>query len=963
MNSQAAPGVKVKEGVGPLKLARDEPNRGSWRSRDLRFGSVVSMWNTMGTSAGSFMAPSPRTGWLFWNPLIMLACLLAASCAALAQTGANGTVTFIPLATNAYGTDDLNSCGIIRDNLVTIGGYQFVAYYQYNNPVHGDSSGTIVVGRRPIGSTSWTLDTTGIVVTVGTGGVSTDSIITNGIDDHDVVAMAVDGNGDMHISWGMHNVALNYDISSNSVTGSTFAPAFVQQTPSNNPNLFNAFTQTGIDQVTYPEFYYVPNSNGTPSGNLIFDFRNPGSASGGGSGNGNTYFTEYTASNSSFADPEEVLDGSITSVNGYQNSLVYDTNGNLLMSWTWRATPNYQTNEDILFAQSPNNGLTWYQQGGTTQYTLPIVSNQASGTVASQVAQIIENTPQNSSLINQSWMTVDKNNNPVIATWLTPDGNASEGVSTSNNPNRQYMLYYYTGTQWDSSQISDRQNDQGFDTSGDYVRDLARPVVLVDNSNRVLVVTRSEDSGLIGGAFSSSLANNNIVVYWNTMASLDSPNPAAWNAITLDTANMGEWEPTYDQQLWQTTNTLDLFYEPVGLSGETKGTAQILQWNESQFFSTLSTVASWNSTGSGNWNSFANWSGQIPNGVGLEADLFGAISSPETIYTNQPITVGTLHFDNANEYQVTGLGSITMQTATGSALVQVDQGTGDINLPLILASNTTFNVASGATLLIANPLTVDSGVTLTQTGAGTVKYQSTVTVQSGADFDFNGSSNISSLSLATGSNAAIAGVGTAQVSHLGVAAGAALDIGQGSVIIDYGSNADPIKSIVSYLTTGYNNGLWNGPGIDSSFVASQPGYAIGYADSAGVIDIQPALLGDANLTGSVGYGDFQILAANFGLAGAWDQGNFLYGSTIDLADFAALVGNMSDTGDLTAAQLATLQQFAGGFGDALVANTDGVGFQVISVPEPASIALLSIGGLVLVRGRRRSRRCGSRRRV
>ncbi|HUB25605.1 MAG TPA: BNR-4 repeat-containing protein [Tepidisphaeraceae bacterium] len=908
----------------------------------------------MRRSAGSFKFTAPRMNPFGAIRCWMLAWLLMACSAALAQTGPNGTVTFIPLATNAYGTDDLNSCGIIRDNLVTIGGYQFVAYYQYNNPVHGDSSGTIVVGRRAIGSTSWTLDNTGITVTVGTNGVSSDSIIGNGIDDHDVVAMAVDGNGEMHLSWGMHNVALNYDISSNSVTGSTFAPSFVQQTPTNNPSLFSTFTQTGIDQVTYPEFYYVPNANGTPSGNLIFDFRNPGSASGGGSGNGNTYFTEYNASTGSFADPEEVLDGSITSVNGYQNSLVYDSNGNLLMSWTWRATPNYQTNENILFAQSPNNGVTWYQQGGTTQYTLPIVSNQASGTVASQVAQIVENIPQNSSLINQSWMTVDKNNNPVIATWLTPDGNASEGVSLSNNPNRQYMLYYYTGTQWDASQITDRQNDTEFDTSGDYVRDLARPVVLIDNSNRVLVVTRSEDSGLIGGAIPTTLANNNIVVYWNTMASLDSPNPAAWNAITLDTANMGEWEPTYDEQLWQTTNTLDLFYEPVGLSGETKGTAQILQWNESQYFSTLSNASSWSSTGSGNWNLYSNWSGQIPNGVGLEADLFGAISSPQTVYTNQPITLGTLHFNNASEYQITGLGSITMQTASGSALVQVDQGTGAINLPLILASNTTFNVAGGATLLIANPLTIDSGVTLTQTGSGAVNYQSIVTVQSGGDFDFGASSNIGSLSLASGSSAKIAGVGAAQVAHLGLSGAAALDIGQGELAIDYGSNADPINAIVSYLTSGYNNGLWNGAGINSSFVASHPGYGVGYADAAGVIDIEPALLGDATLSGTVDYGDFQILAANFGHAGRWDQGNFLYGSTIDFADFAALAGNMSDTSSLAAAQFASLQQFASGFGDELSPNSDGVGFQLVSVPEPAA-GLLALAGFVVVARRQRGR--------
>jgi hypothetical protein len=941
--------------------------------REALFSGPHSGGNSISTS-GKTRTPTPalpmstgrgrksrcRTFHLWLIPAI----LLAAFCSvAPAQTGTNGTVTFIPLATNAYGTDDLNSCGIIRDNLVTIDGYQFVAYYSYNTPGRsGDSSGTIELARRAVGSTTWTTVDTKITVTVGTNGVSADSIITNGIDDHDVIAMAVDGNGDMHISWGMHNVALNYDISSNSVIGSTFAPTFVQQTATNDPALFSAFTASGIDQPTYPEFYYAENSNGTPNGNLVFDFRNPASASGGGSGNGNTYFTTYTSSTKTFADPEEVLDGGDTSVNGYQNGLVYTSTGNLLMSWTWRATPTYQTNEDEMFAQSPDNGVTWYQQGGTTPYTLPIVQSQVVGTTSAQVAQIVENIPQNSSLINQSWMTVDKNNNPVIATWLTPNGNAVTG----GDPNRQYELYYYTGTQWEASQISNRQNDDGYDTSGNDVRDLARPVVVVDNSNRVLVVTRSEDSGLIGGAMPTTLTGNNIVVYWNTMASLDSANPAAWNAITLDTANMGEWEPTYDQLLWNSTNTLDLFYEPVGLSGETSATAQILQWNEPQFFSTLSNASSWSPSASGNWNSYTNWNGQIPNGVGLEADLFSAITSAQTIYTNQPITLGTIHFNNAKEYEITGLGSITMQTATGSALIQVDQGTGDVNLPLILASNTTFNVAGGANLVIANPLTIDSGVTLTQTGAGTVSYQSTITVQSGANFDFGGAAGISSLNLSSGANAAITtGFGSAaQISQLGLSSGSKFDIGQASLLINYGANTDPIKSIQAYLASGFNGGAWNGNGIISSFAAANPGYGVGYADGAdgivsglspGQILIKPALLGDATLSGSVDFGDFQILMDHFGQDGGWDEGNFLYGSTIDAQDFAALAANIP-TSSLTDGQIASMDALAAGLGDSLVANSNGVGFQLVSVPEPASLGLLAAGGLLLLRPSTKRRR-------
>jgi len=57
-----------------------------------------------------------------------------------------------------------------------------------------------------------------------------------------------------------------------------------------------------------------------------------------------------------------VINGELTSVNAYLNSLVYDSSGNLDMSWTWRATANWQTNSNIMFAQSPDNGTTWFKQ-------------------------------------------------------------------------------------------------------------------------------------------------------------------------------------------------------------------------------------------------------------------------------------------------------------------------------------------------------------------------------------------------------------------------------------------------------------------------------------------------------------------------------------------------------------------------------------------------------------------------
>ena len=81
---------------------------------------------------------------------------------------------------------------------------------------------------------------------------------------------------------------------------------------------------------------------------------------------------------------------------------------------------------------------------------------------------------------------------------------------------------------------------------------------------------------------------------------------------------------------------------------------------------------------------------------------------------------------------------------------------------------------------------------------------------------------------------------------------------------------------------------------------------------------EPAtLLGDANLDNIVDLQDFSILKANFGQPGGWAEGNFNGDNLIDLQDFSILKAN---------------------FGEHL--------------PEPATLGLLLIGGVILS-GRRK----------
>ena len=469
----------------------------------------------------------------------------------------------------AYGTTDINSCSVDLNNLVTatVGGttYQFVAYY--------DNSGDINIARRSLGSSTWTdLDTNINIVTPTDGDVTAASLLG---DDHNTIAMAVDSTGDLNMSFGMHNVSLNYDISNASVMGSTgsfLSTTFTAQTSSNSPVLINSTTS---NEATYPDFYNIPGSS-----DLLFAYRNGGS--GGGSGNGDEYFNVYDPVAKTWTNTL-VINGEKTSVNAYLNNLVYAPNGQLEMSWTWRATPNWQTNSNIMYAQSSNNGTSWSGLGGADPYTLPIIQ---SGNPRQSDGQVVQTIPEGDSFINQTSMTADASSNPIIATYYAPGWNATSATAGSGNPNRQYMLVYYDGTKWRTSQISDRTSDTAVDYSGDDVRDLGRPIVVVDKQGRVLVVTRSEDTAM--GSYSNpATPNNDLVVYYNTVSSLDSATPAAWQSLTLDTTNMGELEPTYDAALWNGFNELDLMFEPVGFSGEGTATLQVLDWNEQAYFASL----------------------------------------------------------------------------------------------------------------------------------------------------------------------------------------------------------------------------------------------------------------------------------------------------------------------------------------------------------------------------------------
>lgn len=539
-----------------------------------------------------------------------------------------------PLGAYGNGIDTVS----FRNNAIyTVGNYQFVAYY--NN----DSSPHVTLARRDINTNSWTNYTT----------TYTADTVT---DDHDVISFGIDVNGTMHMSWGMHNgSSLHYATSTASVLGSSFSPTF-STTAITIPNTYSS--QYG-NSTTYPEFYNLSN------GGLMFTYRT------GYSGDGDAMYSLYNYNPSTHAwawssSPTQLIDGTTGSYNSnaYTNNLVFDSQGRVQMSWVYRETSDFQSNHDIMYAYATNETLTtWKQMSGSTQ-TVPITQGNDA---------VIKSISQGSSLINQCSMTVDANDNPIIATYWAP--------TTST---RQYMLEYYNGTNWQTSQISNRTVSDAKITNNDAlrIREVGRPIVLVDADGRVVVITRSNDQ------------SNVVSAYYST-------NKTSWNLVNLTTVDSGRYEPIYDEVRWKRDNILNLFYEPAFADsngnrimppGQTQLGAQVsvLEWNELRYLRGVITV-DWlggNGSGTTNWGVTSNWTNSALAPDGKWTTLrFGNQSAINNVVDmiSAGRTVGNITFTagTSTTIQSTGGYSLTLDNL-GSASAIAVTGVHTILAPVLL---------------------------------------------------------------------------------------------------------------------------------------------------------------------------------------------------------------------------------------------------------------------------------------
>ncbi|HEX4054902.1 MAG TPA: autotransporter-associated beta strand repeat-containing protein [Tepidisphaeraceae bacterium] len=413
-----------------------------------------------------------------------------------------------------------------------------------------------------------------------------------------------------------------------------------------------------------------------------------------------------------------------------------------------------------------------------------------------------------------------------------------------------------------------------------------------------------------------------------------------------------------------TGGTLKLVADVVGSSTASISSGAVLEYNDSantfQTPITYSGAGTLRETGSGNliFGAFGDVNVDLSAGglIDVEGGTLTGSSSYGGIWTSNQ---GSLNIAADASFNAVESG------LTGTMQIDALNGAGSFLGGYFGVTTVTLGVAGGSGLfsgsLQDNP---DAQLGIVKTGNGTETF-------TGSN-SYSGGTNINSGKLIIGASGAMpdsavvvqgtgdlmfaSGIGGVTIQALTVIGSGRLDLTNNHLYIDYGAD-DPVSAIRIYLTSGYNGGTWNGIGIDSSSVAANPNFSVGYADyadpgnPAGLVpnqlEVKYTLAGDTNLDGIVNSVDFGNMAANFGKSGkVWDQGDFDYDGVVNSIDFGLLAGNFgksvgSNADVASAADWAALDAFAAANG--LLAD----------VPEPASASIFVMAGLAILSRRRR----------
>jgi hypothetical protein len=268
-------------------------------------------------------------------------------------------------------------------------------------------------------------------------------------------------------------------------------------------------------KVTYPEFYRMPD------GSLLFFYRD------GSSGNGNLIINKYHPAEQNWSVLQDNLIDGEKSRNAYWQACV-DIKGYIHVSWVWRESPDVASNHDLCYAVSKDGGKTWEKSSGEKYRT----------TITQSSAEIICVIPQRSELINQTSMYADETGKIFIATFWK----GKNGVP-------QYQLICRIGNKWKRDELGFRKTFFSLSGQGTKKIPVSRPQVISWSEGRktfAAILFRDEERGAVV-----------------SVASAEMKRRIRWIISDFPTGTTGDWEPSYDTDLWKKDKVLQLFVQTV----------------------------------------------------------------------------------------------------------------------------------------------------------------------------------------------------------------------------------------------------------------------------------------------------------------------------------------------------------------------------------------------------------------
>lgn len=267
--------------------------------------------------------------------------------------------------------------------LLTEANRQYVAFY--------DAERRMTVASRSLDSDTWQM--VRLPETIGW-------------DSHNYITLAIDAEGQIHLSGNMHCDPLVY---------------FRSTEPHDIRTLKRIPTMVGRqeDRCTYPKFIHGPDQR------LIFTYRI------GGSGDGDQIFNVYEPGRRTW---NRLLETPLFSgegkMNAYFTGPVRDRKGVFHICWVWRDTPDCATNHDLSYARSRD--LVHWETSSGRPLSLPITL---------RTAEVVDPVPTHGGMINGNTRIGFDSRDRVILSYHKFDRNGYTQIYNARREDDSWMIH------------------------------------------------------------------------------------------------------------------------------------------------------------------------------------------------------------------------------------------------------------------------------------------------------------------------------------------------------------------------------------------------------------------------------------------------------------------------------------------------------------------------------------------